>query len=146
MTKTHFQAKLCKQKLPTPHRALLKHLKENTRWQSASAQRVNSPVKRLFTAVHSLRLEPLDSGYVCFFSPSSFLPKNVFLQGWKNVSRSLGGQIRVELTLQRTTPFVCCSTAPMQDRMRSCHLVAGGRPAEGPVCHFWGCFTLKAKI
>lgn len=67
MTKTHSRAKLCKQKLPTPHRALLKHLKENTRWQSASAQRMNSPVKRLFTTVHSLRLKPLDSGEVCFF-------------------------------------------------------------------------------
>lgn len=67
MTKTHFQAKLCKQKLPTPRRALPKHLKENMRWQSASARRVNSPVKRLFTAVHSLRLKPPDSGEVCSF-------------------------------------------------------------------------------
>lgn len=84
-----FRQNCVNKKLPAPRRALLKHLKENTRWQSASARRANSPVKRLFTAVRSLRLKPLDSGYVGFFFPPSFFfpdEKMSFLQGWKNVS------------------------------------------------------------
>lgn len=142
MSKTHFRAKLCKQKLPTPHRALLKHLKENTRSKSASARRVNSPVKRLFTAAHSHRLKPLDSGYVCFFF-LLLLPAEkcllffFFLQGWKNVSRGLGGQIRVELTLPCTTFCVSCSTALWNGCVPVIR-AAGGRPAEGWVCHFRG--------
>lgn len=148
MSKTHFRAKLCKQKLPTPHRALLKHLKENTRSKSASARRVNSPVKRLFTAAHSHRLKPLDSGYVCFFFllllPAEKCLLFFFLQGWKNVSRGLGGQIRVELTLPCTTFCVSCSTAPWNGCVHVIRRLEGDLLKDEFVI-FGGYYTLRAE-
>lgn len=110
--KTHFRQNHVNKS--SPRRALLRHLKENTRAQSASPRRANSPVKRLFTIARSQRLKPLDRGYGCFvfFLPSSCRKMSLQRLCFKRQETccSLRGQIRVKLTSPRSDAVLPCST------------------------------------
>lgn len=155
MAKTHSQAKLCKQKLPARHRALLEHLKENSQFAKCLGAAREQPCqtsvyRRAFpkaqTSQQRLRL------FFFFLFLPSFLLKNVFYKAGKKERKkkkplpgSLGGQIRVKLTSLCLTPsaFLLHNA---KNWLRERHLAAPGRPVEGGHHHFWGCSTFFYNI